>query len=77
MSEFIQPLPKVSIEKRKGKIKKVVLDLQRGDTMHVTLKVGNKTVMLVEATPGNMLIERGVTGELSSAIHFYTRTLSK
>ena len=77
MNEFIQPLPKVSMENPKGKIKKVVLDLGRGDTMHVTLKVGNKTILTVEATPGNMLIERGVTGELSSTIHFYTRTLPK
>lgn len=75
MSEFMQPLPKVSMEKPNGKIKKVVLDLQRGDTMHVTFKIGNKTVLMVEATPGNLLMERDFDGKLKHEINFYTRTL--
>lgn len=75
MSEHIQPLPKVSVEKPKGKIKKVVIDLQRGDLMHVTFKIGNKTVLMVEAAPGNLLIEPDFDGRLKHEINFYTRTL--
>jgi len=75
MSDFIKELPKVSMEKPNGKIKKVVLDLQRGDTMHVTFKIGNKTVLMVEATPGNLLMETGFDGKLTSSINFNTRVL--
>ncbi len=75
MSDFIKELPKVSMEKPKGKIKKVVLDLQRGDTMHVTFKIGNKTVLMVEAIPGNLLMETGFDGKLTSSINFNTRVL--
>lgn len=75
MSDFIKELPKVSMEKPKGKIKKVVLDLQRGDTMHVTFKIGNKTVLMVEAMPDNLLMETGFDGKLTSSINFNTRVL--
>jgi len=75
MSEFMQELPKVSIDKPKGKIKKVVIDLKRGDLMHVKFKIGNKVVLLVEATPGNLHIEPGFDGQLRHEINFYTRTL--
>jgi len=77
MSDFIKELPKVSMEKPNGKIKKVVLDLQRGDTMHVTFKIGNKVLLKVEAVPGNMLIERDIYQGLKREINFYTKTLSK
>lgn len=75
MSDFIKELPKVSMEKPKGKIKKVVIDLQRGDLMHVKFKIGNKVVLLVEATPGNLLIEQGFDGTLKNEINFYTRII--
>ena len=75
MSDFIKELPKVSMEKPNGKIKKVVLDLQRGDLMHVTFKIGNKTVLMVEAMPGNLLMETGFDGKLTSSINFNTRVL--
>jgi len=58
-----------------GKIKKVVIDLQRGDLMHVKFKIGNKVVLLVEATPGNLLIEQGFDGTLKNEINFYTRII--
>jgi len=75
MSEFMQPLGKCSVSKPKGKIKKVVLDLERGDIMHVTFKIGNKTILHIEATPGNMLIDRDIDGSLKREINFYTRTI--
>lgn len=75
MSEFTQPLGKVSVSKPKGKIKKVVLDLGRGDIMHVTFKVGNKIVLSIEATPGNMFTDIDIDGSLKREINFYTRTI--
>jgi len=75
MSEYIPELLPVSTVKREGKIKKVTLDLSRGDIMHVTFMVGKKMVLRIEAIPGNMSIEREIDGAYRREINFHTKVL--